>query len=502
MQYHQLLEKQIAKTLSGAQKYDPAVKQLLQLVDQSYKNYDSEQKLTEHAFQGCEKEYQDILNNLQLQNNLYSESVKKLKDTIVAHDPRAAAIIEREDNVLINSIAWLEKQIQKRKETEAELIRAKEQAEDGARAKSDFLSVMSHEIRTPLNAIIGIAHLLSQDQLLPTQLENLKALNISAENLLRLINDILDFGKIEEGKIVLAEKNTCLHQLAENIKTAHQIRAAERGNTINMIIDDALPQHILADEGRLGQILHNLMSNAVKFTRNGTITLHISLQKTQDEEATVYFSVTDTGVGIEKEKQVLIFDRFTQASVDIAREFGGSGLGLAIVKRLAALHNSDIYLNSEPGRGSTFSFTTNFKKGKQEVQPQQTTNGKNDLSGIKVLLVEDVEFNIMVAKKMITNWNGAVDIAENGAIAINKVRETMYDIVLMDLQMPVMDGYNATQHIRNFDGNIPIIALTASASSDILQRTREFGMTDYLAKPFKPVELYEMIYKYSRKLTS
>jgi signal transduction histidine kinase/CheY-like chemotaxis protein len=502
MQYHQLLEKQIAKTLSGPQKYDPAVQQLLQLVDQAYKNYDSEQKLTEHAFQGCEKEYQDILNNLQLQNNIYSQSVKKLKDTIVAHDPRAAAIIDREDNVLINSIAWLEKQIQKRKETEAELTRAKEQAEDGARAKSDFLSVMSHEIRTPLNAIIGIAHLLSQDQLLPTQLENLKALNISAENLLRLINDILDFGKIEEGKIVLAEKNTCLHQLAENIKTAHQNRAAERGNTINMIIDDGLPQNILADEGRLGQILHNLMSNAVKFTRNGTITLQISLQKTQAEEATVYFSVTDTGVGIEKEKQVLIFDRFTQASVDIAREFGGSGLGLAIVKRLAALHNSDIYLNSEPGRGSAFFFTINFKKGKQEVQPQKTTNGKNDLSGIKVLLVEDVEFNIMVAKKMITNWNGTVDIAENGAIAINKVRETAYDIVLMDLQMPVMDGYNATQHIRSFDDNIPIIALTASASSDILQRTREFGMTDYLAKPFKPGELYDMIYKYSRKLTS
>jgi CheY-like chemotaxis protein/two-component sensor histidine kinase len=359
---------------------------------------------------------------------------------------------------------------------------------------------MSHEIRTPLNAIIGIAHLLLQEQLLPSQLENLKALNTSAENLLRLINDILDFGKIEEGKIVLAEKNICLRQLAENIKTAHQIRASERGNTINMIIDDALPQFILGDEVRLGQILHNLVSNAVKFTRNGMITLKMSLQKIQEEEVTVYFSVADTGVGIEKDKQVLIFDRFTQANVDIAREFGGSGLGLAIVKRLAALHNSDIHVNSEPGHGSTFFFTITFKKGKIEVQPQQAVNGKNDLSGIKVLLVEDVEFNIMVARKMITNWNGAVDIAENGAVAIHKVQQSEYDIVLMDLQMPVMDGYDATQHIRNFNDDIPIIALTASASSDILQRTREFGMTDYLAKPFKPGELYEMISKYSRKL--
>jgi signal transduction histidine kinase len=499
MQYHKILEKQIQKTLSDQQLNDPTIQQLLKLVDRSYKNFESDQQLTEHAFLVSEKEYQDILHTLQHQNNIYSQSVKKLKDAIIAHDPQAAVIIENEENILITIIAYLEKQIRKRKETEAELIWAKEQAEDGARAKSDFLSVMSHEIRTPLNAIIGIAHLLSQDQLLPSQLENLKALNISAENLLRLINDILDFGKIEEGKIVLAEKNTCLKQLAENIKTAHHIRSAERGNTINMIIDDALPQYVLGDETRLGQILHNLLSNAVKFTRNGVITLQISLQKIQADEATVYFSVTDTGVGIEKEKQELIFDRFTQASVDIAREFGGSGLGLAIVKRLAALYNSDIYLNSEVGRGSTFFFSIVFKKGNPEAQPQQTATGKNDLSGIKVLLVEDVEFNIMVAKKMITNWNGAVDVAENGAIALNKIRQTDYDIVLMDLQMPVMDGYNATQHIRNFNDVIPIIALTASASSDILQRTREFGMTDYLAKPFKPGELYEMIYKYSRK---
>jgi CheY-like chemotaxis protein/two-component sensor histidine kinase len=340
--------------------------------------------------------------------------------------------------------------------------------------------------------------LLLQDQLLPNQLENLKALNISAENLLRLINDILDFGKIEEGKIVLAEKNICLQQLVEHIRTAHQIRAAERGNTFHMIIDNALPPYVLGDEVRLGQILHNLVSNAVKFTRNGVITIQVSLQKMQDEEATVSFSVTDTGVGIEKEKQVLIFDRFTQASVDIAREFGGSGLGLAIVKRLAALYNSDIYLNSEPGRGATFFFTITFKKGKLELQLQQSIAGKNDLSGIKVLLVEDVEFNIMVAKKMITNWNGVVDVAENGAIALHKIRQSDYDIVLMDLQMPVMDGYNATQHIRDFNEAIPIIALTASASPDILKRTKEFGMTDYLAKPFKPGELYEMIFKYSR----
>lgn len=499
MIYHKTLEKQIQKTLSPEHLNDPAIQRFLQLVDQSFKNFEDDKQLTEHAFLISEKEYQDVLHNLQIQNGTYNRSVKKLKDAIIAHDPNAMLIIEKEDNELANVITWLEKQIQKRKETEAELIRAKEQAENGARAKSDFLSVMSHEIRTPLNAIIGIAHLLLQDALLPSQLENLKALNISAENLLHLINDILDFGKIEEGKIVLAEKDVDLRQLVENIKMAYQIKAAERGNIIHVKTDDNLPQYILADEVRIGQILHNLVSNAVKFTRNGVITIQLSLQKIQEEQATVYFSVSDTGTGIEKKYQHLIFDRFTQANSDIAREFGGSGLGLAIVKRLVALYNSDIYLNSEPGRGSIFSFTITFKKGKYEVYAPQAMPGNSDLSGIKVLLVEDVEFNVMVAKKMITNWNGAVDIAENGAVAINKIRQTDYDIVLMDLQMPVMDGYNATQHIRNFNNVVPIIALTASASADILQKTRELGMTDYLAKPFNPGELYEMIFKYGKR---
>jgi signal transduction histidine kinase/CheY-like chemotaxis protein len=499
MLYHKTLEKQIQKTLLPEQLSDPQIQRLLQLVDQQYYNFERDKQLTEHAFLISEKEYQDVVHKLQSRNNIYNQSVKKLKDAIIAHDPKAAMIIEKEDNELANIIAWLEKQIQKRKETEAELIQAKELAENGARAKSDFLSVMSHEIRTPLNAIIGIAHLLLQDTLLPSQLENLKALNISAENLLRLINDILDFGKIEEGKIVLGEKNIDLHQLVENIKTAYHIRAAERGNTIHLKIDPNLPQYILGDEVRLAQILHNLVSNAVKFTCNGHISMQLCLQRMQDDQATVYFSVTDTGIGIEKEKQHLIFDRFTQANSDIAREFGGSGLGLAIVKRLIALYNSDIYLNSEPGRGSVFSFAITFKKGKAEMCTQQAIPGNSDLSGIKILLVEDVEFNIMVARKMINNWNGAVDIAENGAVALTKIRQTEYDIVLMDLQMPVMDGYNATQHIRNFNTIIPIIALTASASADILQRTRELGMTDYLAKPFKPGELYEMIYKYGKK---
>lgn len=382
-------------------------------------------------------------------------------------------------------------------EIENELIRAKEMAEESARVKSEFLSVMSHEIRTPLNAIIGIAHLLLQEELLPSQLENLRALNISAENLLNLINDILDFSKIEEGKIVLAEKNVDLRQVVSNIRMANRLRAAERGNTIKLIIDPNLPACVKGDEVRLGQILNNLVSNAVKFTSNGTIEIKMELRDMQQDTAAIQFSVKDSGIGIAPEHQSAIFDRFTQASSDIAREFGGSGLGLAIVKRLLGLHQSEILVNSEIGRGSEFYFTINFKKGKKKVSEQTARlNGKDNLSGIRILLVEDVEFNILVAEKMLLNWSAQVDVAENGMIAVSKARQNEYDLILMDLQMPVMDGYSATRHIREFKPNIPIVALTASASIDILQKTQHFGMTDYLSKPFKPVELFDTICKY------
>jgi len=375
-------------------------------------------------------------------------------------------------------------------------------AEKSSHAKTEFLSVMSHEIRTPLNAIIGIAHLLKSDELPPSQAENLQTLNISAENLLCLINDILDFSKIEEGKIVLAEKNVDLRNLVNNIKMANRIRADQKGNVIKVLVDQDLPRYVIGDDIRLGQILNNLVSNAVKFTRNGTIAIEISANKITDENVEVYFSVTDTGIGIEKEKQSLIFDQFTQANTDITREFGGSGLGLAIIKRLLQLHKSEIHLHSDPGNGSKFYFTINYKRGKEEQGLIRPVHGPNheDLSGIKILLVEDVEFNVLVAEKMLSNWNAKVDVAENGLVAVGKVRERQYDIILMDLQMPVLDGYSATKHIREFNKDIPIIALTASASTDIQQKTKESGMDDYLSKPFKPNDLFDTIYKYISRL--
>src|SRR5687767_10010169 len=310
MHFHNTLNEQIQKSLSTEHLNDPAIQELLRQVDLSYKNFELDKNITGHAFSISEKEYQDAVHNLHIQNNIYHQSVKKLKEAIRMLDPQAPIAIEKEEHELTGIICYLEKQIQKRKETELALQQAGKQCEN---SKYNFLSLMSHEIRTPLNAIIGLAHLLLQDVLLPSQLENLKALHISAENLLSLINDILDFEKIEAGNIVLAQKRVDLRQLVSQIEMAHRSRAAERGNTIQLLIDQELPHYVQGDETRLMQVLNNLVSNAVKFTRQGVITIELCAGKMQEDEVSVQFSVTDTGIGIEKEKQPFVFDQFTYA---------------------------------------------------------------------------------------------------------------------------------------------------------------------------------------------
>jgi len=366
-------------------------------------------------------------------------------------------------------------------------------------AKSDFLSLMSHGIRTPLNAIVGIAHLMMNDELPLSQLENIRTLNISAENLLILINDILDYNKLEEGKIKLNEKNTDLRQLMNSIKSANRFRSEERGNQLKVMLDADLPRFVKADDIRLTQILNNLLSNAIKFTHNGIIKLEVKLVSDSDTYSDVRFEVTDTGIGIKKEKQQFIFEYFSRAAMEIIRESNGSGLGLAITRRLLHLMQTDIEVRSEPGAGTSFSFVLRLNKGDEMVSDVKPEKGmiKNDLGGIKVLLVEDVEFNVMVAEKMLLNWNARVEVSENGLCAIGKVRDGNFDLILMDLQMPVLDGYSATKHIREFNSEIPIIALTASASSDVHQKTKDVGMNGYVSKPFKPADLYDTIYEFA-----
>lgn len=500
MEYHSILEKQIRKILSSNFQDNEELKLLLDTISKSYHAFDRDKKLADHAFDISEKEYQKVNTDLQDQIDIRKASIVKLKEAIRALDPTEVNRFDDKDEDLINIISFLEEQIKKSKQLEAELIKAKETAEKASKAKSEFLSIMSHEIRTPLNAIIGTNNLLHYQDPLPSQKELLNVMKISSENLLSLINDVLDYGKLEEGKIILAERDINLKQFVKNLRAAHRLRAEERGNNLRLMYDEDIPDFVIGDDIRLGQVLNNLISNAIKFTKKGVITIEVLLNNTTDEHVYVDFAIIDTGIGISEDKQEMIFDRFTQANTNITREYGGSGLGLTIIKLLLQLQNSEIHLSSEAGKGSKFFFTLCFKKSNTSLQEENKKILNYDapnLNGIHILLVEDVDFNVMVAEKMLQNWNATVDIAHNGEIAVEKVKNNKYDIVLMDLQMPVMDGYTATKKIREFNTTTPIIALTASITMDIQGRAFEFGMNDCITKPFNPNDLFSMILKYA-----
>ncbi|MDE3143765.1 MAG: response regulator [Bacteroidota bacterium] len=496
MPYHKILESQIRKFLPEKCLQDESVCNFLNVVSRCYATFEKDKNISEHAFDVSEKEYQDINSNLLKQNEIRKQSILKLKEAIKSMDPNASFILENDDD-LFSTISFLEQQIKKSKELANELIKAKEFAEKAMTAKSDFLSVMSHEIRTPLNAIIGTILLLQYQDPLPSQKEFLRVLEISSENLLSLINDVLDFSKLEEGKIVFADRDVELLHFLNNIKMANQSKAEEKGNNIILKYDENIPDFVRGDDVRLGQILNNLVSNAVKFTKDGTITIETLLRENNADDVLIYFSVQDTGIGIPKDKQQIIFERFIQANTNITRDFGGSGLGLAIIKRLLELQGSEINLESEYGKGSNFYFVLRFRKSKINTIREEKiqTFDKQDLKGLKVLLVEDVLFNVMVADGMLQNWGAITETAENGAIAVEKMKENNYDIVLMDIQMPVMDGYDATTEIRKFDTATPIIALTASISPDIQQKVTNVGMNGFITKPFNPNDLYIALYE-------
>ena len=392
------------------------------------------------------------------------------------------------------------------KEALQALTKAKEEAEHAALAKTQFLSTMSHEIRTPMNAVIGFTHLLLQNPY-PEQLEYLNLIKFSGENLLVLINDILDFSKIEAGKLEFEKADFNLKDLIVNIRMAQMQKAKEKGIDVKLMIDEDLPDVVMGDKVRLGQILTNLISNAIKFTAQGRVTITATMLRRDAENTTIYFEVKDTGIGIPLNKQEAVFESFTQASADTTRKYGGTGLGLTITKRLLELQNSSIQLESEPGKGSVFSFQLIFKnsdKAKLATRSFNIPAIKTSLKGTKLLLAEDNPINVLLAKQFLKKWDVDFDIAENGAIALELAKHNSYDMILMDLQMPLMDGYMATEQIRQLEPasvfkNIPIIALSASTMLDNKDRAFTVGMTDYVGKPFNPDELYRKIEYYKSK---
>lgn len=445
-----------------------------------------------------------LLSNLSKNKNIDNEEILFKRKDGSTFWGLVSAILTKDDDGDEYFFDGTVRDITELKNIQFQLEKAKQIAEQSSLDKSQFLSSMSHEIRTPLNAIIGLTHLLSEEDPKPEQIENLSTLSFSAQNLLVLINDILDFNKIEAGKIVFEKIDFNLENLLKKIKHGFQIAASENKNTITLRTDELIPKYIKGDPTRLSQILTNLVGNSVKFTQNGEINITTKLVEKTDKEAVIFFSVTDTGIGIPKEKQDFIFDRFTQATAETTRKYGGTGLGLAITKRLLEMQNSKIELESEVGKGTVFSFVIRFQYSdkKEDTANKPTQNSFEPFEKQRILVVEDNLGNQLVAKKFLTKWGLTVTIAEDGLIALDKLNSEDFDLVLMDIQMPNMDGYEATKAIRGIEKykDLPIIALTASINSGVSQKALGAGMNDHVLKPFEPVQLYEKIAFWLRKI--
>lgn len=379
------------------------------------------------------------------------------------------------------------------------LTKAKEAAESSSKAKTEFLSTMSHEIRTPLNAVVGMTNFLLEDEPKPEQKENLQTLKFSAEHLVMLISDVLDYSKIEAGKIEFTYEPADLRSLAAQVIKVHEKKALDKGLDLRYTISPEIPDRILCDKIRMIQVISNLVDNAVKFTQKGFVRLNISLLEGDTEKVKLLFEVIDSGIGIDAGQHELIFERFSQANATTTREFGGSGLGLSIIRKLLQLQGVDIKLISTPGSGSRFSFEQWFQKAfykKPEVEADSQIPGEKPLKGKKILVVEDNRVNVLVVKKFLEKWGAAVDVASNGLIAVDEVREGNHHLVLMDLQMPVMDGYEACVKIREFNKSIPVIAITASVLMDVQERIFKAGMNDFITKPFVPEDLLNKLRRY------
>ncbi len=372
-----------------------------------------------------------------------------------------------------------------------------EVAESLVRAKQQFLSNMSHEIRTPMNAIVGFTNVVLKTKLDEKQQDYITAIKVSGDALIVLINDILDLAKVDAGKMTFEQTPFKLSDSITAMRQMFEEKIKEKNLEFVAEYDNAIPEVLVGDPMRLRQIILNLVSNSVKFTAEGKIMLNISLVKADAVKATIEFTITDTGIGIPENKMGNIFDNFEQAHTESSSSYGGTGLGLAIVKQLVELQGGTVMLKSEVGKGSTFSFVLSFEKTKEKIHAEtEALNGETQIKNVKVLVVEDVALNQLLLKIILTDFGFEFDIASNGKIAIEKLQKNMYDIILMDLQMPEMNGFDATTYIRNtMQSDIPIIALTADVTTIDVEKSKAAGMNDYISKPIDEKLLYSKIIK-------
>jgi signal transduction histidine kinase/CheY-like chemotaxis protein len=406
--------------------------------------------------------------------------------------------ILNEENTIIGA-TFTSRDISNKKEAEANLLNAKLTAEEEVQAKTRFRTNRSQEIRTPLNGIVGITNILLDEEHLESQEKNLETLSNLSEHTLQLINNILDLSKIEAGKAALSQERFHLLLLVNKLKSIFESTARHKKIDFQIHIDGNADTYIKGDEVKINQVLFNLLGNAFKFTEEGFVKLTIAISETSSSKQKVLlkFIVEDSGIGIKAEDQTKIFESFTQADSLTTRKFGGTGLGITISEKLLSLMNSSLQLKSNYGKGSCFWFEleltlSSFEPSlKNELKP-----GDYLLPGIHILLAEDNKINQMVAKRMLEKWKATVTVAENGKEAYEQALSSRYDVILMDLDMPVMDGYESASLIKASKSNLFIIALTAAAFEDMDIHLKKKGFDDVVQKPFKPYELFSKISKY------
>ena len=424
------------------------------------------------------------------------------QDRIRAINDSLERRVREQTQDLLDSNKSLKFEIETRTAREGELVEAYEAAEAATRAKDSFISSVSHEIRTPLNGIIGLTEVLLRTELTADQRESMQAVEYSGRNLLVIINDVLDLAKASANKLELDPKDFVLVDVLRSVEYALRTKAKEKGIGLKIDLADSLPEVLHGDAVRLGQILINLAGNAVKFTEAGGVTVSVGEQSVTDEKVRVVFRVEDTGIGIAKENQSKLFEDFAQAHAGIATKYGGTGLGLSISRKLIELHGSELGFESIEGQGTVFTFVIEFTRAETPDVDDRRGAFMADLTAeqkalIRVLLVEDNKVNQMVAKGFLNRHGLRFDIAENGVEGVNAVATGNYDLVLMDVHMPEMDGLEATRKIRELDDplrrKIKIIAMTASVLKSEVKECIEAGMDDYIGKPFNSDELYGKI---------
>jgi PAS domain S-box-containing protein len=386
--------------------------------------------------------------------------------------------------------------ITERKVVESSLKSAKEAAEIANKTKSEFLANMSHEIRTPINGIVGMVDLTLATELSNEQKENLMIVKSCANSLVKVINDILDFSKLEARKLVIENINFDIKSLIEETMKAHYPSAIKKGIELNYTFSLAIPKYVIGDPSRLQQILNNLISNAIKFTERGEVWVKVKEIKNQDNELELQFSVEDTGIGISEDNIGMLFKSFSQLDGSITRRFGGTGLGLEISKQLSEIMGGRLWVESKSGIGSKFCLILKFVIGtKVEIPPKEIVQLKNIDRPYNILLAEDDKVNQLVITRILKERGYLVDTAVNGLQAVEMCLKNSYDAILMDIQMPVMDGIEATKRIKERDKCIPIIAITAYALKGDREKFLAHGMDEYISKPIKIEELYSIIEK-------